>query len=41
MLVEYLVNEEIVSDDEVEQDTSAVELKKLELRDKKRNGRLS
>ena len=34
MLVEYLVDEEIVSDDEVEPDTSAVELKKLELRDK-------
>ena len=30
-LIEYLVDEEIVSEDEVAETTSAVELKKLEL----------
>ena len=36
MLMEYLVDEEIVSDDEVETGTSAVELKRLELKDKEK-----
>jgi len=36
MLVECLVNEEIVSDDDVEPDTSAVDVKRLELRDKEK-----
>ena len=38
MLVDYLVDEEIVSEDEAESDTSAVELKRLELRERKGMG---
>ena len=36
MLLDCLVDEEIISEDEAESDTSAVELKRLELRDKEK-----
>jgi len=37
MLVDYLADEEIVSENETESDTSAVELKRLKLRDKEKD----